>query len=58
MLTMRLVLIQLAWRYFVAGSNIVTDLLLILQVVFLVLGIQTTMKRRMMFAAIFLPRLA
>jgi hypothetical protein len=55
---MRLVLIQLAWRYFVAGSNIVTDLLLILQVVFLVLGIQTTMKRRMMFAAIFLPRLA
>jgi hypothetical protein len=57
-LTMRLVLIQLAWRYFVAGSNIVTDLLLILQVVFLVLGIQTTMKRRMMFAAIFLPRLA
>jgi hypothetical protein len=55
---MRLVPIQLAWRYFVAGSNIVTDLLLTLQVVFLVLGIQTTMKRRMMFAAIFLPRLA
>lgn len=47
----------LAWRYFVAGSNILTDLLLVVQAVVLVSSIQTTARRRIMFAAIFLPRL-
>jgi hypothetical protein len=47
----------LAWRYFVAGSNILTDLLLMVQAIVLVSSIQTTARRRMMFAAIFLPRL-
>jgi len=48
----------LAWRYFVAGSNILTDLLLMVQAIVLVSSIQTTARRRMVFAAIFLPRLS
>lgn len=49
--------IQLAWRYFVAISNIVTDLLIVTQAMILVSSIQTTLGRRLVFAGIFLPRL-
>lgn len=49
---------QLAWRYFVAGSNIITDILIVIQAAFLVKNIQTKQQhRRMVFIAIFLPRL-
>ncbi|KAJ6445238.1 3-hydroxybenzoate 6-hydroxylase 1 [Purpureocillium lavendulum] len=51
-------ILQLAWRYFVAFSNIVTDFLLLVQAVVLVSAIQTTTRRRLIFAAIFLPRLS
>lgn len=50
-------ILQLAWRYFIAVSNIVTDFLLMFQAVVLVSAIQTTRRRRLIFAAIFLPRL-
>ncbi|CAI7567762.1 unnamed protein product [Penicillium viridicatum] len=47
----------LAWRYFIAISNIVTDLLIVTQAMILVSSIQTTLGRRLVFAGIFMPRL-
>jgi hypothetical protein len=47
---------QLTWRYFIAVSNIVTDLLIVAQAMVLVSSVQTTLGRRLVFAGIFLPR--
>ncbi|CAG8887251.1 unnamed protein product [Penicillium egyptiacum] len=47
----------LTWRYFIAISNIVTDLLIVAQAMVLVSSVQTTLGRRLVFAGIFLPRL-
>ncbi|OQE31041.1 hypothetical protein PENFLA_c002G04304 [Penicillium flavigenum] len=47
----------LTWRYFIAVSNIVTDLLIVAQAMVLVSSVQTTLGRRLVFAGIFLPRL-
>ncbi|KAJ6087398.1 hypothetical protein N7467_006312 [Penicillium canescens] len=47
----------LAWRYFIAIANIVTDLLIVAQAMFLISRVQTTLGRRLGFAGIFLPRL-
>ncbi|KAJ5814482.1 hypothetical protein N7474_006259 [Penicillium riverlandense] len=49
--------LQLAWRYFIAISNIVTDLLIFAQAMILIASIQTTLERRLIFVGIFLPRL-
>ncbi|KGO36730.1 hypothetical protein PEX1_026430 [Penicillium expansum] len=49
--------IQLTWRYFIAISNIMTDLLIVAQAMILISSVQTTMGRRLGFAGIFLPRL-
>ncbi|KAJ5611132.1 hypothetical protein N7510_007851 [Penicillium lagena] len=49
--------LQLAWRYFIAISNILTDLLIFAQAMILIASIQTTLERRLIFASIFLPRL-
>ncbi|KAI2707941.1 hypothetical protein CBS147333_4523 [Penicillium roqueforti] len=47
----------LTWRYFIAISNIVTDLLIVAQAMILISSVQTTLLRRLAFAGIFLPRL-
>ncbi|KAJ5185791.1 hypothetical protein N7491_006338 [Penicillium cf. griseofulvum] len=47
----------LAWRYFIAISNIVTDLMIVAQAMILISSVQTTLGRRLGFAGIFLPRL-
>ncbi|KAJ5951270.1 uncharacterized protein N7479_009683 [Penicillium vulpinum] len=47
----------LAWRYFIAISIIVTDLLIVTQAMILISSVQTTLGRRLVFAGIFLPRL-
>jgi hypothetical protein len=46
-----------AWRYFLCGSIIVTDLLIFAQAMVLISSIQTSLQRRLVFAGIFLPRL-
>ncbi|KAJ5098932.1 hypothetical protein N7532_005933 [Penicillium argentinense] len=48
---------EMAWRFFVSGSNIVTDLIIFSQAMILIYSIQTSVKRRMIFAGIFMPRL-
>ncbi|CAL5871436.1 uncharacterized protein PFLUO_LOCUS5686 [Penicillium psychrofluorescens] len=48
---------ELAWRYFICISNIITDLLIFAQAMILVSSIQTSLERRLMFAGIFVPRL-
>ncbi|KAJ5379216.1 hypothetical protein N7509_012335 [Penicillium cosmopolitanum] len=48
---------EMAWRFFVTGSNIVTDLIIFSQAMILISSIQTSLKRRMIFAGIFMPRL-
>ncbi|KAJ6066401.1 hypothetical protein N7444_000154 [Penicillium canescens] len=48
---------ELAWRYFLCGSIIVTDLLIFAQAMVLISSIQTSLQRRLIFAGIFLPRL-
>lgn len=52
-----LIPVQLAWRYFVAASNIATDLLIILQILVLIINIQTSISRRLTFFSIFAPRI-
>ncbi|KAJ6087083.1 hypothetical protein N7467_005997 [Penicillium canescens] len=47
----------LAWRYFLCGSIIVTDLLIFTQAMLLISSVQTSLQRRLIFAGIFLPRL-
>lgn len=49
--------VQLAWRYFVAASNIATDLLIIAQIMVLIINIQTSISRRLTFFGIFAPRI-
>ncbi|KUL84394.1 hypothetical protein ZTR_08829 [Talaromyces verruculosus] len=46
----------LAWRYFVAASNIATDILIIAQIMLLIINIQTSISRRLTFFGIFAPR--
>ncbi|QKX61011.1 uncharacterized protein TRUGW13939_08157 [Talaromyces rugulosus] len=46
-----------AWRYFVAASNIATDLLIIAQILVLIINIQTSISRRLTFFGIFAPRI-
>ncbi|KAJ5831832.1 hypothetical protein N7474_000143 [Penicillium riverlandense] len=49
--------LQLAWRYFICISNIITDLLIFSQAMILISSIQTSLERRLIFAGIFVPRL-
>ena len=49
--------LQLAWRYFIAISNVATDLVIFTQAMILIASVQTTLGRRLIFAGIFLPRL-
>jgi hypothetical protein len=49
--------VQLAWRYFVAASNIATDLLIIAQILVLIINIQTSISHRLTFFGIFAPRI-
>ena len=55
--TILIILVQLAWRYFVAASNIATDLLIIAQIMVLIINIQTSISRRLTFFGIFAPRI-
>jgi len=50
-------LLQMAWIFFVTISNIVTDLIIFAQAMILISSIQTSLKRRLIFAGIFVPRL-
>ncbi|RJE20121.1 hypothetical protein PHISCL_07551 [Aspergillus sclerotialis] len=45
-----------AWRYYFCASNIVTDILIIIQAIFLICRIQAPLKRKAVFASIFLVR--
>ncbi|KAJ6060989.1 hypothetical protein N7444_001685 [Penicillium canescens] len=47
----------LAWRYFLCGSIIVTDLLIFAQAMVLISSVQTSLQRRLIIAGTFLPRL-
>ncbi|KAJ5151961.1 hypothetical protein N7492_010256 [Penicillium capsulatum] len=47
---------QTAWIYFVGVTNIVTDLLILSQGLHLIHQVQTSLKKRLIFASIFLPR--
>ncbi|KAJ5599347.1 hypothetical protein VI817_000511 [Penicillium citrinum] len=48
---------EMAWIFFVTISNIVTDLIIFAQAMILISSIQTSLKRRLIFAGIFVPRL-
>ncbi|RAL04506.1 uncharacterized protein BO80DRAFT_461605 [Aspergillus ibericus CBS 121593] len=45
-----------AWHYFKGVTNIITDAMIVLQALYLIARIQTTRKRKLMFAMIFLSR--
>ncbi|KAI9036124.1 uncharacterized protein KD926_002265 [Aspergillus affinis] len=47
---------MVAWHYFFCGSNLVTDLSIILQALFLVVRLHAPVKKRFLFASIFLTR--
>ncbi|KAE8148356.1 hypothetical protein BDV25DRAFT_131303 [Aspergillus avenaceus] len=46
-----------AWQYYVAASNIVTDILIIVQALHLISRIQASVKKKIVFATIFLSRI-
>jgi hypothetical protein len=48
--------LQTAWHCFIGVSNIATDLLLVTQSMLLISRVQTSFKKRLGFAGIFLPR--
>lgn len=48
---------QVAWHYFFCASNLVTDLSIILQALFLIVRLHAPVKKRFLFASIFMTRL-
>ncbi|PYH95513.1 hypothetical protein BO71DRAFT_201928 [Aspergillus ellipticus CBS 707.79] len=45
-----------AWHYFTGATNIITDAMITLQALYLIARIQTSRKRKLVFASIFLTR--
>ncbi|PYI00635.1 hypothetical protein BO78DRAFT_401933 [Aspergillus sclerotiicarbonarius CBS 121057] len=45
-----------AWHYFMGAANILTDAMIVLQALYLIARIQTSRKRKLVFASIFLSR--
>jgi hypothetical protein len=45
-----------AWRYFVCSGNMVTDAMMLTQALLLIYRVQASLKKRLVFAGIFLPR--
>ncbi|OOF93364.1 hypothetical protein ASPCADRAFT_209297 [Aspergillus carbonarius ITEM 5010] len=46
-----------AWHYFMGATNIITDAMITLQALYLIARIQTSRKRKLVFASIFLSRI-
>jgi hypothetical protein len=51
-----LIALQESWKYYFYASNIVTDALIIIQALVLISRIQASLKKKAIFASIFLTR--